>query len=237
MPQQLTYKKGEKSAQLLVNKKPICPWCEKSGNEKVIVFEGQTIYDEDDNYCGDFAKLVIKCQDDGCERYFVIEYYLDPNSTVEAEGYELSSSSPPQPLLNVSEVLQKWTLPRDVMMDLQEAASCMKNDLYQAFGSMARRTVHSICADKNAVGSDLQVQIEFLRKNGTFSNDVADRAQELRTFGRHGAHPEWERVDRSRAENGMELLVWVVKTVYQAPPPKDSNWRGTAKRRYNVPKK
>lgn len=52
-------------------------------------------------------------------------------------------------------------------MDLLEADRCFHSKLYNAFGALARRVVHSICADKGAYEArDLYIQIEDLGGRG-----------------------------------------------------------------------
>jgi len=140
------------------------------------------------------------------------------------------------PLPQVTELVWDTALPLLVRADLREADRSYHAKLYNAFGAMARRVVHSICADKGAYeNKDLHNQIEDVLRRNLVSAEVAQRMQVLRTLGRNGAHPEWENVSQEQAEKGMELLLWIVREVYRVGVPELPAWQH--KKRYQLPKK
>lgn len=107
-------------------------------------------------------------------------------------------------------------VPQDVRKDLLQADRCYHNKLFNAFGAMARRVVHSICAAKGAYEApNLHQQIEDIEKRNLITGKVASYMHSLRTMGRNGAHPEWEEVTPEMAEKGMKILLWLVKEVYE----------------------
>jgi tetratricopeptide (TPR) repeat protein len=79
------------------------------------------------------------------------------------------------------------TLPSLVRDDLIETQVCLQNQCWNAFGAMARRTVHSICADLGCAKGDLNDQIEDLATNLKLNTDESRTAHEIRTLGRNGA--------------------------------------------------
>jgi tetratricopeptide (TPR) repeat protein len=124
-------------------------------------------------------------------------------------------------------------LPSLVRDDLIETQVCLQNQCWNAFGAMARRTVHSICADLGCGNGDLYAQIEDLAANHKLNSDECRTAHEIRTLGRNGAHPEWEPVTEQMATIGWGLLVWLCKHVYEQPPA-SPNWSSTTGRRYRL---
>lgn len=117
--------------------------------------------------------------------------------------------------------------------DLIETQVCLQNQCWNAFGAMARRTVHSICAERGCARGDLRDQIEELAANHTLNIEESRAAHEIRTLGRNGAHPEWEPVTEEMATSGWGLLVWLCKRLYE-PAPANPNWSATTARRYRL---
>lgn len=218
--------------EIKISRQPVCPYC-RSEDLQVMDCHGATLFDEEgEDYYGEQLEVIFRCLRRPCSRFLIAEFYLDPNSIHELDGYELVKTHPPQPNLAIADLTRRIAIPEYVEADLGEAAECLKHELYQAFGVMARRTIHSICADKDADGRDLATQINSLRASGELTDEVADRAHELRTLGRHGAHPEWELLTKELADEGMLHLLWIVETLYKAPPPRDRQFRRSAERRY-----
>jgi tetratricopeptide (TPR) repeat protein len=125
------------------------------------------------------------------------------------------------------------TLPSLVRDDLIETQVCLQYQCWNAFGAMARRTVHSICADLGCGKGDLYDQIEDLGASHKLNPDESRTAHEIRTLGRNGAHPEWEPVTEQMATIGWGLLVWLCKHLYEQPPA-SPNWSSTTERRYRL---
>lgn len=126
-------------------------------------------------------------------------------------------------------------LPPDVHSDWLEAKTCRESGCWNAFGALARRVVHSICADLGSSKGDLFDQIEELHRDSRLSADEAAVAHELRTLGRNGVHPEWEPVSENMTAQGWGLLSWLIGRLYD-PPPSSPQWGATTKRRYAQPK-
>lgn len=125
------------------------------------------------------------------------------------------------------------TLPSLVRDDLIETQVCLQNQCWNAFGAMARRTVHSICANLGCARGDLKEQIDDLAANHKLNADESRTAHEIRTLGRNGAHPEWEPVTEQMATIGWGLLVWLCKRIFEQPPA-SPNWSSTTGRRYRL---
>jgi hypothetical protein len=127
-------------------------------------------------------------------------------------------------------------IPELVRDDIREADRCYHNQLFNAFGAMARRVVHSICADKEAYEhNSLEVQINDLLTRSLITQEVSDRMHLLRKLGRNGAHPEWEIVSSEMAKTGWETMLWLVSEVYKTSVPELPDWPST--KRYKLPKK
>lgn len=127
-------------------------------------------------------------------------------------------------------------VPDLVRKDLLEADRCYHNKLFNAFGAMARRVVHSMCAAQGAYAApNLHQQIEDIKNRNLVSSRVADYMHALRTMGRNGAHPEWEAVTEEMAEKGMKILLWLIKEVYEIDLPQVPVF--AKDRRYEHPKK
>ncbi|HIA52404.1 MAG TPA: DUF4145 domain-containing protein [Candidatus Melainabacteria bacterium] len=122
-------------------------------------------------------------------------------------------------------------LPSNVRDDVIESQACLQNKCWNAFGAMARRTVHSICADLGCSKGDLKDQIDELCALNRLKLEEANSAHEIRTLGRNGAHPEWEPVTEEMATSGWGLLIWLCKRLYEQPPA-SPNWSTTTTRRY-----
>lgn len=213
---------------------PLCPSCEKILSHSPIFFEAKTHTNEDgDEYHGQSVSLVYQCNIVECEQLVTVKYYLDPNS-IHDEYFEIISSYPAQPLTHLTKLLERKNIPDQVRSDILECGECAKYELYQAFGAMVRRVMHSICADKGAQGNDLARQINFLLANSTFTVEVADRAHEIRSLGRNAAHPEWEPLYRNHVESGLAHIIWITQKVYpepELPPPPDLDFRNTLRLR------
>lgn len=133
---------------------------------------------------------------------------------------------------SVSPISADPRLPAHVRLDAIEAEMCLNKGLFNAFACMARRTVHSICADQGSSGKDLKEEIENLQKDGKFTDEIAKRAQDIRTCGKLGAHPEWDVIAEADAKLVLENLHWLLQVIYLPPPIPGLSAR---KKRYTVP--
>lgn len=128
------------------------------------------------------------------------------------------------------------SVPSQVRKDLLEADRCYHNKLFNAFGAMARRVVHSVCANKKAfAASNLCQQIDDIRTRNLISSRAAEYMHSLRTMGRNGSHPEWEEITQEMADEGMKMLLWLIKDVYEIDLPQPPTF--SEKKRYELPKR
>lgn len=226
MPVEHTYKHPvwNSRSQTLDEFPDVCPWCERSTTAKP-VFTEEHLQDMDFGD-GMFLEIVFQCVHESCDRLFIAQYYGEQANNF---PLRLDQLVPPRIFKDVHELVNNTQIPERVREDLLETNHCHQSKLFQAFGCMVRRVVHSICADKQAVGSDLKRQIDDLFNRGIFTEEIANRAHDLRTLGRHGAHPEWEIVTPEMADIGVAHMIWILQTIYLAPP--DRNWRKSGKRR------
>jgi hypothetical protein len=176
---------------------------------------------------------VYKCSRVGCQRLFLTRYIIAPWIVEEVDAIAFDSVFPREKHPEVTELLTDERIPPDVRADLNEAECCFQNQLYQAFGAMARRVVHSICADLRAYDGDLHSQISDLETRQRISAGNAETMHAIRTLGRNGAHPEWEKVTQEMATTGIELLIWLVRDLYATPDVPD--WKG--EKRYRLDKR
>jgi nicotinic acid phosphoribosyltransferase len=82
---------------------------------------------------------------------------------------------------------------------------------------MARRAIHSLCADRKAKGKDLYEQLKYLKDNNLITPDLWEWAEELRIVGRSGAHPEWGEVSPEDAEYALRFLREIIRYIYINP--------------------
>ena len=108
-------------------------------------------------------------------------------------------------------------VPASVRDAAVEAEKCLASGAFNACGTMARRAVHAICADKGATGKDLYAQLADLKDKHVITPDLWEWADELRTAGKVGAHPEWEAMTEEEAGYAVRLLREVLRYVYINP--------------------
>lgn len=106
---------------------------------------------------------------------------------------------------------------KDVRSAAIEAEKCLSVEASNACGVMARRAIHSLCADLKAKGADLHKQLTDLRDRHAITPDLWEWAEELRVLGRHGAHPEWEEVTKDDADYAVRFLHEIIRYVYINP--------------------
>lgn len=149
------------------------------------------------------------------------------------EDHPQFSSTCVYPFPPFSEESYSPTVPKRVRDDLREAETVFHARCWNAFGAMARRVIHAICAEKRAPAKvDLKDQIEHLKVSGDITTEIAVRMQELRTLGRSGAHPEWEPVEQVMAEQGFKYMHWIVRQIYDLDEaPELRGWEKTIKKR------
>ena len=108
-------------------------------------------------------------------------------------------------------------LPSTVRDALNEAIRCFNSDAPNACGTMLRRAVHALCAQQEASGANLYEQLANLRDQHKITKTLWDWAEELRTAGKVGAHPEWEAMTKEEARYALNLAYELVRYVYVNP--------------------
>ncbi len=220
----------------IVDRFPVCPWCNRAVDLAPISLHYKPLHDGD-YYCGTVVYVSFCCSQRDCGNAMLAEYFFDPESMEEAgDPLELQAVYPPPLFTGTNELLNSVRLSEDLRLDLTEASKCLESGFYQAYAAMARRLVQMICIEKGATGTDLCKQINSLKKSGVFSKELAKRAHDIRTLGKLGAHPEWERVDEETAKQSMKSLLWFISSIYSEVPP-HVDIEAINKRRHQIPKK
>jgi hypothetical protein len=117
----------------------------------------------------------------------------------------------------VADISVKVSLPKDLKNAMRESELCLAIGAYNACGTMTRRAMHAICADKRATGKVLYEQLLDLKTKNIMTPDLWEWAEELRIVGRSGAHPEWEDVSPDDAQYAVNFLREIVRYIYINP--------------------
>jgi hypothetical protein len=117
-------------------------------------------------------------------------------------------------------------VPTSVKSASVEAEKCLAVGAPNACGTMTRRAIHSLCADRGAEGRDLFAQLKDLKTKQLITLDLYDWADSLRVLGRDSAHPKFPEVTAEDAEDGVRLLREIVKYVYILPYERAEKRRG-----------
>ena len=202
---------------LNVESLPACPRCERQTKIESRHIE-QLTHSEGSNYCGETADVVFVCKQTDCNELFVATYFFSPNH-LDDEDYDFVRTVPPQPVPEIAMLLSQHDVPSDLRDDLLEAVACWKYGLYQAFGAMARRAIHTICKEKGAYEGSLEQQIRDSQDRNLITAQVSERMHAIRKIGNSGAHPEWEVVTEDMAKEALKALVWVIRESFPNQPP------------------
>jgi hypothetical protein len=98
-----------------------------------------------------------------------------------------------------------------------EAERCLSAGAANACGTMTRRAVDALAQDKGAKGKDLFERLADLKAKGLITPDLWDWAEEIRTAGKVGAHPEWEEMTPEEADYALRFLREIIRYVYINP--------------------
>lgn len=88
---------------------------------------------------------------------------------------------------------------------------------WNACGTSARRAVDALCQEKGGAGTDLYSRLESLKNKHLITPDLWEWAEELRTAGKAGAHPEWEDLTSTEAEYVVRFMREILRYVYINP--------------------
>jgi Domain of unknown function (DUF4145) len=98
-----------------------------------------------------------------------------------------------------------------------EAEKCFAVGAFSACGTMVRRAVDAMAQEKKAEGKDLFSRLAHLKDSHVITPTLWEWAEELRTAGKVGAHPEWEAMDSAEAEYAVGFLREILRYVYINP--------------------
>ena len=183
-----------------------------------------------------FQHTIWRCVRCGKDTYFLVQTETVPldldqlPKTLPQHGTAISPPIPPMTILPkeltedgivhqfpIPGSIPNPAIPEPVMAAAIEAEKCLSVGAYNACGTMTRRAIHSLCADKRAEGRDLFAQIKDLKARQLITPDLHEWADSLRVLGRDGAHPEFPEVTAEDAEDGVKLLREIIKYVYILP--------------------
>jgi hypothetical protein len=85
-------------------------------------------------------------------------------------------------------------------------------------GTLVRKTIEQLCAERGATGNNLMDRIKSLRTRVTLPEELFEAADHLRLLGNDAAHVEareYNQVGRDEVEAGIDLAKELIKAVYQ----------------------
>ena len=160
--------------------------------------------------------LVYRCEMCGQDTYFLAETWFEgrlPGGRVVHDDTVVVRHRYPLATM----LVRHDSIPREVVAAALEAEKCLAVGASNAAGVMSRRAVHAICADKGAQGKDLFDQLDWLKTNHVITPNLWEWAEELRTAGKVGAHPEWEEMTLEEAEYAVKFLRELLRYLYINP--------------------
>lgn len=114
-----------------------------------------------------------------------------------------------------SETFEFAYLKGDVEEDFREALTCYSNLCFNAFASMCRRTVQSVCTDFGAEGKDRVLnQLQDLKGMAEIDDDTFGLLKQIIIEGHDGAHPHLPKLNQNRAAVLLELIKDVLYQLY-----------------------
>lgn len=135
--------------------------------------------------------------------------YCDEPVLVKEDGEEVY----PHPFPSGSDK----NIPDLVRADLNEAKICFSVKAFRATACMARRAIQSAALDKGASKGNLVNQISELHTNGVITADLKDWATVVRWVGNDAAHPDKREVEKSDAEDILDLAEQFLNVIYVTP--------------------
>ncbi len=184
-----------------------CPACSNRGAFHGFPNVNDLAWQQADDTGGDDQKAytagIRRCPSPGCHApVFVI-----------LKSGQLYKSYPPEVI-----DFDATDIPEAIRASVKEAIKCHSDECYRAAAIMVRRTLEEICADRGAVGKDLNARIKELKQHVIIPEELLDAANELRILGNDAAHIEakvYDEIGREEAEVAIELAKELLKAVYQ----------------------
>lgn len=147
------------------------------------------------------------CNDPVFLRFAVNNYDLGNNRIILEDNY--------QEVERPSETFEFTYLKGDVEEDFREALTCYSHLCFNAFASMCRRTVQSVCADLGAKGKDKVLnQLQDLKNMAEIDDDTFGLLKQIIIEGHDGAHPHLPKLNQNRAAVLLELMKDVLYQLY-----------------------
>jgi hypothetical protein len=114
-----------------------------------------------------------------------------------------------------SETFDFTYLKGDVEEDFREALTCYSNLCFNAFASMCRRTVQSVCTNLGTQGKDKVLkQLKDLKDMAEIDDDTFGLLKQIIIEGHDGAHPHLPKLNQDRAAVLLELMKDVLYQLY-----------------------
>lgn len=218
-------------AQISADKELFCPTCQKVRRAPELASCKET---RESSHSNEYTEQVPYCHYSFYQCSTCTAPILTAWPEWSEEGQDAKIVFPLPPLALLEKDSERIT-DLDVRRDLKEADRCYHNHLWNAFAAMARRTVYSICHNKNACGKTIKDQIGYLQNKNEINLEQAKLAIALSELGDFGVHPEWPPVSEEQALEGFKRLIELICGVYNIPRFQDAPWSGQS-RRYRQPK-
>ena len=185
-----------------------CPYCNKP--------VGVTLISKPNNQ--DIARhklekvgMVYKCE--GCSKPIYFEYsgcHVQGSQLMILGGHQVTQA---KPFVDLSYINN-----RDVQNDIEEALDCYSVGAWNGFASVCRRTLQSICKDKDVKGkSKVEKQVKLFVSTYNVDEDLEKILLEVTQLGHDGAHPFLPPVNKERAEKLLVFLKEIIRQVYDLP--------------------
>lgn len=116
-------------------------------------------------------------------------------------------------------------IPEKISKDFAEALLCLSIGANRGAAVLARRAVQTICLDKldkDSKSSKLKDQIDELFTKNIITEDLKGWAHEVRFVGNDAAHPGDQEVEKTDAEEILDLLESFCEVLYVAPAKAES---------------
>jgi hypothetical protein len=162
--------------------------------------------------------LLFRCVGCSSSTYFLAELY-EPGAVdiAKGESVKVKGEIRIRHQYPVSTATSSDAVPQRVRDAAIEAESCLSVGAWNATGTMTRRSLDAMVADKGGEGGDLYGRLKDLKQKHVLTPDLWEWAEELRVVGRHGAHPEWEEVTQEDAEYAVRFLREILRYLYINP--------------------
>jgi hypothetical protein len=195
---------------------------QRSRTSKVVAKREDGGYDAEETR---WSHLILRCAKCGRDTYRLVETELEKRSFRPVSRGEAPPpiTIPQEPVFHlihqfpVGSPAAHISVPEDVQKAMTEVEQCFAVGAYSACGTMARRAADAFALDKKAEGRDLYERLADLKGKGLITPTLYDWAEELRTAGKVGAHPEWEDLNAEEADYAVRLLREIIRFIYINP--------------------